>query len=105
MAGLKPNEEIMAASFAVATVIATFAAHAPNYADIKASPSGNPNTHASIKTAVLVSTAIVSGIALLAKSPVTYVVGGLTIAVEGWTFYHANSVSAASGKPTVQQGQ
>jgi hypothetical protein len=106
MAGLKPNEEIMAASFAVAAVYGVFSTHAPNMADVKASKAGNANTHSSVKSAVITSAAIVSGIALLAKSPVVYVVGGLTIAIEGWSYFHANSVNPATGKTTTdQQGQ
>lgn len=106
MAGLKPNEEIMAASFAVAAVYAIFSTHTPNMADVKASQAGNSNTHKSVKGAVLTSAALVSGIALLAKSPVVYVVGGLTIAVEGWQFYHANALNPSTGNATTdQQGQ
>ena len=105
MAGLKPNEEIMAASFAVATVIGVFSSQAPNLADIKASPSNNSNTHRSIKTATLTSVSIVAGIALLAKSPTTWVIGGLTIVVESWVYMHGNTLSQATKKPTMQQGQ
>lgn len=105
MAGLKPNEEIMAASFSVATVLAVFSLHSPNLADVKASQAGNANTHRSVKSAILTSTALVSGLALLAKSPVVYVVGGLTIALEGWQAYHANALNPSTGKiVTDQQG-
>lgn len=99
---LKPNEEIMAGSFAIAAVIGIFQMEAPNFADVKAAPSNNPTVHKSIKTAVLTSAAVVSGVALLSKSPAVYVMGGVTIAILGWTGYHANAVSAHTGKPTTQ---
>jgi hypothetical protein len=99
---LKPNEEIMSASFAVAAVIAIFSSSTPNKADVRASKPGNPIVHKSTKAAAVESLAVVAGIALLAKSPTVYVVGGLTIVVESWLLYAANANNPATGKPAVQ---
>lgn len=101
---LKPNDELMAASFAVASVLAIFQIDAPKLADVKSDMPGNPFTHRGVKSAVLTSAALVTGMALLAKSPTVYVAGGLTIAIEGWKFYHANAVHPATGKVS-QSGQ
>jgi hypothetical protein len=100
MPGLKPSEEVIAASFAVASTLAVFSMHAPNLADIKADRANNDNTRRSVRSAVLTSAAIVSGIALLAKSPAIYIIGGLTIVIEGWQYAHANTMSQVTGKPT-----
>lgn len=100
MAGLKPSEEVIAASFSVASVLAIFSMHAPNLADIKADGANNDNTRRSVKSAVITSAAVVSGIALLAKSPAVYIVGGLTIAIEGFQYAHANTLSQQTAKPT-----
>lgn len=105
MAGLKPNEEIMAASFAVATVVGIFGVSAPNKADVRAAAPGNSLVHSSFKTAAIESIAVVSAIALLAKSPTVYVVGGMTIVIEAWMGYHANAYSPTMGKTTATPSQ
>jgi hypothetical protein len=100
MAGLKPSDEIVAASFAVAAVLAIFSMHAPNLADVRGDGANNDNTRRSVRSAVLTSIAVVSGIALIGKSPAVYVIGGGTIAVEGFQFAHANTLSKDTAKPT-----
>jgi hypothetical protein len=101
MAGLKPNEEIVTSAATVASVLAVFQFQAPNMADVRGAKPHNPIVHKSVKTAALTSTILVSGLALLAKSPTLFVVGGLTIAIEAWTMYHANSVHPQTGQVTV----
>lgn len=100
MAGLKPGEEVVAASFSVAAVLAVFSMHCPNLADVRGDGANNDNTRRSVRSAVLTSIALVSGVALLAKSPAVYVLGGLTIAVEGFQYAHANTQSKVDGKAT-----
>jgi hypothetical protein len=100
MAGLKPSEEIITSAFTATAVYGIFQLNAPNLADVKASPPGGAasvNTHKSVKTAVWTSAIFVSGLALLAKSPAIYVVGGLVTVVEAWKYYHANVTSPSSG--------
>lgn len=89
MAGLKPSEELIAASFSVATVVAVFGNYTAQVNDI-AHDTPSHATHADNRRAALVAGAIVSGIALLAKSPSVFVVGGATILIESWTRTHAN---------------
>jgi hypothetical protein len=100
MPGLKPSEEVIAASFSVASVLAIFSMHTPNLADVRGDRANNDNTRRSVKSAVLTSVAVVAGIALLAKSPAVYIVGGLTIAIEGFQYAHANTLSQVDAKPT-----
>ena len=89
MAALKPSEEVMAASFSVATVIAVFGNYTASVNDLKAAAPSNQN-HNDQRRAALVSAAIVSGIALLAKSPTVFLVGGCTIILESVVRTHAN---------------
>jgi hypothetical protein len=100
MSALKPSEEVIAASFAVASVLAIFSQHTPNLADVKADGANSDNTRRSIRSAVLTSAAIVSGIALLGKAPAVYIVGGAVIVIEGVQYAHANTLSRADAKPT-----
>ena len=81
-------------------VYGIFQLNAPNLSDVKASMPGGAasvNTHKSVKTAVWTSAIFVSGLALLAKDPAIFIVGGLITSIEGWKYYHANSVDAATG--------
>jgi hypothetical protein len=100
MAGLKPSEEVQVAALVAILVVGIFQLEAPNLADVKASAPGGPasvNTHKSVKTAVWSAAIAVAGISLLTKSPTVYTVGGLLTAAEGWRYYHANAVDAATG--------
>src|ERR1700722_469058 len=100
MSGLKPSDEVIAASFAVASVLAIFSTHAPNLADVKADAANNDNTRRSVRSAVITSAVVVAGIALLGKSPAVYIIGGVVIAIEGFQFAHANTLSQVNAKPT-----
>lgn len=97
---LKPNEQIIVSAATATAVYAIFQLNAPNLADVKASTPGGAvsvNTHKSVKTAVWTSAAFVSGLAILAKDPAIFIVGGLLTTVEGWKYYHANSVDQSTG--------
>jgi hypothetical protein len=97
---LKPNEQIIVAAAIGTAVFAIFQLDAPNLADVKASAPGGQtsvNTHKSVKTAVWTAAIFVSGISILAKDPAIFIVGGLLTSVEGWKFYHANSVDSVTG--------
>jgi hypothetical protein len=97
---LKPNEQIIVAAAVATGVYGIFQLNAPNLADVKASTPGGAasvNTHKSVKTAVWTAALFVSGLAILAKDPAIYIIGGLVTSVEGWKFYHANSVDSATG--------
>jgi hypothetical protein len=91
---LKPGESLLVAVMTALGVYLIFQHTAPNMADVKASMPGGAaslNTHQSVKMAVYESAALVVGVAVLARDPTVYVVGGLVTAVEGWKMYHANS--------------
>ncbi len=38
-----------------------------------------------------------SGLALLAKDPAIFIVGGLITVAEGWKYFHANATDHATG--------
>lgn len=97
---LKPNEQIIVAAGITAAVYGIFQLNAPNLSDVKASAPGGQasvNTHKSVKTAVWTAAIFVTGLGILAKDPAIFIVGGLVTSAEGWKYYHANSVDAATG--------
>ena len=108
MPGLKPSEEIIAATFGVTAVVGIFANMTPNSADVRADTengSNNPVVHKSTRAASITSGAIISGIALLAKSPAVFVAGAATIVILAVSQWHANAVSATTGRPTTAVGE
>ena len=108
MSDLKPGEQLIAATFGVTAVVGIFATMTHNAADVRGdnvNGSNNPTVHGSIRSASLTSLAIVSGIALLAKSPSVFVTGGASIVILAVANMHANTVSSVSGKPTTEVGE
>lgn len=98
---LKPNDSIIVAALTAVGVFLIFQHTAPNLADVKASAPGGAasmNTHSSVKMAIVESAALVAGVAILAKDPTVYILGGLVTVVEGWKYLHAN---ATDGKGNV----
>jgi hypothetical protein len=96
---LKPGESLLVAVLTALGVYMIFQHGTPNLADVKASAPGgaaSANTHASVKTAVFESAALTVGVAVLARDPTVYVVGGLVTAFEGWKYYHANAAGPAT---------
>jgi hypothetical protein len=96
---LKPSEEIITSALTAVAVYGIFQLNAPNLADVKMSNPGGAasgNTHKSVKIAVWTSAVLVSGLALLARDPAIFIVGGALTAVEGWKYYTANATSAGS---------
>lgn len=86
---LKPSEELIAASFAIATVVSVFGSYTAPVNDIKAAGPDH-QTHNDTRRAALVSTALVAGVAALAKSPMIFVIGGAAIVLEAGMRAHAN---------------
>lgn len=91
MAGLKPSEEIMTSAFTAVAVYSIFQVNTPKLADVKASKPGNVNVYRNTKIATWTAAAVVSGLAILAKSPTVFVVGGLVTAAEAWKLHYANN--------------
>lgn len=88
---LKPSEEIQVGALSAAVVYGIFQVNAPNLADVAAAPSGNGNVHSSVKKAAWTAATVVSGLALLAKSPTIFVIGSAMVIGEAWKYYHANA--------------
>jgi hypothetical protein len=108
MAGLKPSEEIIAATFGVTAVVGVFASMTPNLGDVRGDTvngSNNPTVHKSTRAAAITSATIISGIALLGKSPGVFVAGAATIVILSVATWHANAVSGATGVVTTEVGE
>jgi hypothetical protein len=87
---LKPSEEMVIVAAGVSTVLAIFNGGVPCYADVRHDHPGNVNTHKSVKMAAISSTAVISVVSLIAKTPTLFVVGGAMIVYETWKYHYAN---------------
>lgn len=100
MIGLKPSEEIQVGALTAAIVYGIFQLNVPTTADIRASQPGTPNAqhvHGSVKTAAWTATVVTGGLALLAKSPTIFIIGGVMTVLESWKTYHANAIDPGTG--------
>ena len=87
---LKASDELIIAATAITLVFAIFNNGLPPLADIRADQPGNVNTHKSTKMAAITATAAVGSLALIAKSPTVFTIGGATIIFETWKNHFAN---------------
>jgi hypothetical protein len=90
---LKPESALMISAVTVASVLSIFQLEAPPLANVRAAAPGgqtSSNTFKSVKGATITSAAVVGLIALLAKSPEVYTVGGLTVAILAFKYHKAN---------------
>lgn len=87
---LKPSEEVVVSATGIAIVMAIYAQNTPNLADVRADQPNNVNTYKSTKMAAITSIAVVGTLALLAKSPTVFSVGGAMVIFETWKYHTAN---------------
>lgn len=87
---LKPSDQVMVSATAIALVYAIFAQSTPNLADVRADKQNNVNTHKAVKLAAVTSIAAVGSLALVAKSPTVFTIGGAMILFETWKYHAAN---------------
>jgi hypothetical protein len=105
---LKPSEEVQVGALTAAVVYGIFQLDAPNLSDVRASQPGTANAghvHGSVKTAAWTAATVTAGLAILAKSPTIFIIGGVMTVIESWKFYHANAISPATGKVPAGAGQ
>lgn len=100
---LKASEELIVAATAITLVLAIYQNGLPNFADIRADQPGNVNTHKSTKMAAITSTAAVGSLALIAKSPTVFTIGGAMILFETWKYHFANYGANGTQENAAQQ--
>jgi hypothetical protein len=87
---LKPSDELIVGSTAVALVYAIYSQAVPPYCDIRADQANNTNTYKSVKMAAITSIAAVGALSLLSKSPTVFTIGGAMVIFETWKYHYAN---------------
>jgi hypothetical protein len=69
----------------------------PSVADIRQSESGNQDIERTERTAAFVSAGLITGVALVAKDPGVFIIGGIMFVAINYWFKHANQVHPATG--------
>ncbi|WP_333758791.1 hypothetical protein [Streptomyces sp. ISBFB 2968] len=106
---LKADAEV---SIALATSVMAYGAYQialPSVADVRSLEKGNADVQGAERTAAWVSAGLVSFVALITKSPNTFILGGAVVIAASWMTRHADQVDsvqhrAASLVPSPAQG-
>lgn len=79
-------------------VYGIFQMQMPTATDIRMAESGQADVQAAERGATWMSAAVVSGIALVSKSPEVFVIGGLLTVGLAWMYRHADMVNPITKK-------
>jgi len=97
---LKPESAVMAGVVTAALVYGIFQVELPSMADVRAAPANNAHITQSVNVASWAAAGAVTGIAVLAKDPTIFVIGGTAMAFLAWRAKHANMTSPVTGQVT-----
>lgn len=100
MSILKPEGSIMAGLAVGAVVFSVYSNATPPIADIRASQPNDTHIASSRKQAAIMSAGLVGAIALIAKDPTIFILGGAVIVGMDWWTRHANATSPKTGQLT-----
>lgn len=101
---MKAEVSIPVALAACAVVYGTYQLALPSLADARSLDADNGHMASAERQALVLSTAVVGGISLLAKDAVPFIVGGLFAVGLSWLHRWNNQVDPTTGVP-MQSGQ
>lgn len=90
---LTPDGKLGLALTSTVLVYGIFQLQVPNATDVRMADAGQPDVQSAERAATWMSAVTVSGIALAAKSPEVFTIGGLVIVGLAWTYRHADMVN------------
>ena len=94
---LKPEVSVPVALGTAGVVAAVFANALPTVADIRVADTQNRDVYKSVRLATWTSAGVVSGISLIARDPMIFIVGGAMTVALAWWHLHANAVNPLTG--------
>ena len=93
------KEQSIVAGLSVATVVyATYSRATPSVADMRVGKAGDDDIESARKQAAWISAGVVGAVALIAKDPNIFVMGGAMVIALDWMTRHANQVNPQSGR-------
>jgi hypothetical protein len=95
---LKPSESVMVSLATGAMVYGVYQYSMPSVSEVHATDAHNTNIDSGRKKAMWTSAAMVGGIFILTRDPNVFMVGGAAFLALEWSYRHANSTDAQTGK-------
>lgn len=95
---LKPSESVMVSLATGAMVFGVYQYTMPSVAEVHATDAHNSNIDSGRKKAMWTSAGVVGGMFLLTRDPNVFMVGSLSFLALEWSYRHANSTDAQTGK-------
>lgn len=95
---LKTEDALITGLATAAVVIAVYQHNLPAVAQVRASAPNNKHVESSRKQAAIISLGVVSGIALIARDPTVFVIGGSVLIGADLAHRLANATDQKSGK-------
>lgn len=90
---LKPEGSLALGLAVVVVVYATYEHMLPTVVEHRVGAQGDADAAAAERMATLTSAGVVSAVALLAKDPTVFILGGAAVTTLAWLHKHANAVS------------
>lgn len=95
---LKPSESVMVSLATGAMVFGVYQYSMPSISEVHATDAHNVNLDSGRKKAMWTSAAVVGGMFLVTRDPNVFMIGGLSFLALEWSYRHANSTDAKTGK-------
>lgn len=95
---LKPSESVMVSLATGAMVFGVYTYTMPSVSEVHATDAHNTNIDSGRKKAMWTSAAVVGGMFLMTRDPNVFMVGALSFLALEWSYRHANSTDAKTGK-------
>lgn len=108
---LKAEFSVLTGTMTAVVVYGIYQNALPSVADTRSLQANNADLAKSERSASWMSAAVVSGVALIAKDPTVFIIGGAAVVGMAWFHRHANSVhpttgtTAAAMEPRVSQAE
>ena len=105
MTMLSPSESVLGSAAVFAVVLGVFEAALPHIADVRVASENDADLASAERLASWTSAAVVTTVAVLAKDPTIFMVGGIGVIALAWWHRHANAVNPSTGKAVNTQAQ
>lgn len=89
---MSDNGGLVLAATTTAMVVGIFQTASPGIANVRVSDANDKDLAGSEKSAAWLATALVSGVSLIAREPLVFIMGGSMVVALSWWHRHANSL-------------
>jgi hypothetical protein len=100
MSTLKADSEVSIALAVGVLAYGSYQMALPSVADVRSLEKNNADIQGAERVAAWVSATLVSGVALITKSPSVFVVGGAVVIAASWMTRHADAVDTVQKRVT-----